>query len=145
MKKLYTLMLLVGLFCCASCSEDDETFTTFPNPNWAVDLTGALPVSMSAFVCLPENLATYEETGDKLAAFVGDECRGVGEAVTVGTQKVYVILIKGTGSEQERISFKYYSSKNAYMYETSAFLNFEVDTRYGSADEAQVLPLTIVQ
>lgn len=138
------LMCLAGLLWFASCDEETVTYKTFPNPEWAVDLTGQYPVSMSAVVCLPENLSAYETDHDRIAAFIGDECRGVGEPIKVGDQRTYFILIKGHGTEQKRVSFKYYSTKNSYLYTTDAFLSFDVDTRYGSADDPKTLSLNIV-
>ena len=102
---------------------------------------GTVSAEYVAVVKLPDNLAAHASDGDQLAAFLGEDCRGVGEAVEVNGQKVYFVLIKGNGSEQEQIRFQYFSAKNAYLYTTRKFLKFEVDTRFGSADAPEVLPL----
>ena len=142
MKKVKILLLcLLGLVGFTACGDDDETFPTSPSPEWKVDLTEQYPLSMSAVVQLPENLAAHAAPGDQLAAFVGDECRGVGQLVEVNQKNVYFVLIKGNGSEQDKIKFQYFSARNSYLYTTQKFLKFEVDTRFGSADAPEVLPL----
>ena len=142
MKKVKILLLcLLGLAVFSACGDDEETFPTSPAPEWKVDLTEQYPLSMSAVVKLPDNLEAHAAAGDQLAAFVGEDCRGVGEAVEVNGQKVYFVLIKGNGSEQDKIKFQYFSAKNSYLYTTQKFLKFEVDTRFGSADAPEVLPL----
>lgn len=135
---LLSLCVLAGL---TSCGDDEVVFPTSPAPEWQVDLSEQYPLSMSAVVRLPDNLAAHAASGDQLAAFVGDECRGVGEAVEVNGKQVYFVLIKGNGNEVQQVKFQYYSAKNSYLYTTPNFLKFEVDSRYGSADSPEVLPL----
>lgn len=125
--------------CMNSCKED-ETFTVFPAPAWRVDANPDYSVSMTATVVLPANLAAYEQAEDKMAAFIGEECRGVAQFIN----GAYYLLVKGSPGEQSQISIRYYSARNQYMYTTGAFIPFEADAVYGTADAPVILPLSII-
>ena len=71
MKKIavkYCMLLFVLAICLGSCKEE-EVYTTFPAPVWQVD-DAKYSVSMTAVVVLPENLQTYFQTNDHIAAFM---------------------------------------------------------------------------
>ena len=139
-----TILCLFSIIAFSACGDEETTITTHPEPVWSVDLSNQYPLSMSAIVTIPANLEAYHSDDDQLAPFIGDECRGVGQLQKYDNTKAYFILIKGTGSEQQKVSFKYYNKKNAYMYTTDAFLSFETDTRYGDVDQPKELLLQIV-
>jgi len=122
-----------------SCKED-ETFTVFPTPVWRAEANPDYSVSMTATVVLPANLATYMQPEDQMAAFVGEECRGLAYLV----DNIYYLLIKGSPGEQPQISIRYYSSRNQYMYTTDAIITFEADGVYGTTDNPVTLPLSII-
>jgi hypothetical protein len=92
---------------------------------------------MTAVVTIPDNLNRYMQSDDQLAAFVGDECRGVG----ILLDGAFFVTIKGSSSEQSMVTFRYYSSRNKYMYTTDAFLTFDIDAVLGSIDKPEVLSL----
>ena len=145
MKTIKILLLsLLGLLGLTACGDDDETFPISPVPEWRVNLEEQYPLSMSAVVKLPENLAAHAAAGDMLGAFVGNECRGLGELVEVNNQKVYFVLIKGNGNEVQPVKFQYYGARHQFLYTTPQFLKFEVDSRFGSADAPEVLPLDFI-
>lgn len=129
-------MLLCAACTLASCRKDDEAFTQYPAPSWAIESKN-YNGNMTAVVTIPENLKHYIQSYDQLAAFVGNECRGVG----VFLDGVFFVTIKGSASEQSMVTFRYYSSRNKYMYSTDAFLSFEIDAVFGSIDEPEVLSL----
>lgn len=132
-----------------ACKKDDDTppevFTKFPTPAWKADETGKYPFSMTAVVTIPEKLKAGFGSADKIGAFIKDECRGTGVVVKVDTSNVFYVLIHGTASEQEKIRFSYYSAKTSYMYTTPEFLNFTIDSNFGTPDAPQVLELTPVK
>ncbi|MFL5811882.1 MAG: hypothetical protein ACJ749_20330, partial [Flavisolibacter sp.] len=103
------------------------------------------PASMTAVVMLPDNLQATASDGDQLAAFINDECRGVGEKVKVNAKDLYFVLIRGLAEEQSKIVFKYYNSKTAYLYQTGPELNFLIDAIYGTAENPQLLQLKPVK
>ncbi|WP_455586537.1 hypothetical protein [Bacteroides sp.] len=143
MKKISQSILIIALcilgVCMNSCNED-ETFTVFPTPVWRVESNPDYSVSMTATVVLPANLAAYAQADDQMAAFVGDECRGVAYLV----DNTFYLLIKGSPGEQSQISIRYYSARNQYMYTTGAVITFEADGVYGTTDDPVTLPLSII-
>lgn len=134
--KNYIIVLLCAACTLLSCSKDEETYTQYPAPSWTVEPAN-YNGNMTAVVTIPDNLKHYIQPDDQLAAFVDDKCRGVGILVN-GT---FFVTIKGTSSEQSMVSFRYYSSRNKYMYATDAFLAFDIDAVLGNIDEPEVLSL----
>ena len=135
--KYFTFLLLA--VCMGSCQKD-EMYTEFPAPVWRVD-DAKYSVNMTAVVVLPNNLLPYFNENDQVAAFINDECRGVGILV----DNAFFVTIKGTPEEISNVSFRYYSTQNKYMYTTDSFLPFEQDAVYGTVDAPEVLSLNIVQ
>ncbi len=139
--KLYTLFSLITTVilsvCIISCKKDNQApATKYPSPNWQADTSPSYAYSMTAVIQLPDTLHEEIKDGDKLAAFVGDDCRGVGAIVKRGMlPSVFYILIKGSAAEESKIKFKYYNASNSYMYATDDFLDFEVDNNYGTVDD----------
>lgn len=140
--KNYIVLLVVGLFafCMESC-KDEEKFTTFPQPGWSAEFNKDYNASMTAVVSLPDNLAAYANEKDEIAAFIGNECRGVGTAI----EGLYYVLIKGSPEEQAKVTFRYYSATNQYMYKAAIGFDFEADGTYGTTDEPKILPLIVVE
>jgi hypothetical protein len=123
----------------SSCRKDKGA--TMP-PDWKEDATGKYPVSMTAVVQLPQKLVNNVHLEDKMAAFINDECRGIGVQVNIpDSVPVFYIMIHGTSSEQQKVAFKYYSARNSYLFTTSYFLDFAPDDNYGTIDEPAMLDL----
>lgn len=136
---LITAALCMLIVCLNSCKKEDS-FPVFPAPHWTVDANPDYSVSMTAIVVLPPNLNAYSQTEDQMAAFIGEECRGVAQFIN----GAYYLLIKGSAEEQAQVSIRYYSARNQYMYTTGAFVTFEADAVHGTADKPVTLPLTII-
>ena len=145
MKKYVTIMLCLILINSEMSCKKHHSIPQVPAPEWEVDNTGKYPVSMTAVVQVPENIRPYIQQGDKIGAFVGEECRGVGQLVRTGSVSAFFLLIHGTASEQSKISFKYWNSWKSYLYSSTAFLDFMVDGNYGTADAPEVLQLNPVR
>ncbi len=144
---IVTVLMLLAMAGCSKTTEvkPEETLTKFPLPDWKADATGKYSSSMTAVVSLPLNLYTSLSDGDKLAAFVNDECRGTGIIVKVDGSNLFFVLIQGLPDEQSKVKFKYYSTKTSYMYETPGVLNFLVDYVYGTAEKPKTLDLSPVK
>ena len=97
--KYFTFLLLA--VCMGSCQKD-EMYTEFPAPVWQVD-DAKYSVNMTAVVVLPNNLLPYFNENDQVAAFINDECRGVGILV----DNAFFVTIKGTPEEISNVSFRY--------------------------------------
>jgi hypothetical protein len=117
-----------------------------PPPDWKEDTTGKYPISMTAVVQLPQKLVSNIHPADKVAAFINDECRGIGVQVNVpDSVPVFYIMVHGTSSEQQKIAFKYYSARNSYLFTTNYFLDFVPDGNYGIIDKPAMLNLVQVK
>lgn len=66
--------------------------------------SGKYPETMSAVVYLPETLPFERCDKDILAAFVGDECRGVGEQADIAGKVVYRFESRGRKDETASVS-----------------------------------------
>ncbi len=155
MKKIKSCLKTFALFITCmllltNCKEEEELYPTFDTistiRSTEIDKS-TNSLSMTAYVQLPENLIQYMLPGDQLIVlsneqdnYLTDKCRGVAEI----DGNIFKVQIFGTASEQVNLYFLYYSSGNKYLYKTTAFLPFEVDKRFGTTDNPEVLPLTII-
>jgi hypothetical protein len=134
--KTYTLLLLSLVFCIiiSGCSKKSDN-PKYPAPHWQADTSSSHAYSMTAVIAISDSLKQTVSKSDEVAAFAGEECRGVGVFVErEGKAPVFYVLIKGTADEQVSLKFKYYNAKTAFMYSTAIFLNFTIDDNYGTVD-----------
>ena len=96
--------------------------------------------SMTAVVAIPSSMQATADEADQVAAFVGDKCCGVGEAIDANGVKCYAVTIRS--SEAGKVSFRYYSAHNSYLYETGELTDFADGGAYGTADAPKVLPIS---
>ena len=144
MNKIYSILIVTfALLFMGSCSEDEEQFTTWPEPAWTVASPEMLPNSFTAVVAIPENLNVYASDDDKVAAFINDECRGVGNLVEDENtgKRVYFLTIRANDTESGSITFQYFNARLSYLYQASHSVDFEPDGTYGSYDSPVVLDL----
>ncbi|WP_455584083.1 hypothetical protein [Bacteroides sp.] len=99
--------------------------------------------SMTAAVCLPEELLPYTSEQDEVAAFVGNECCGVGQLAYYNGKAYYKLLLRTTLGNGAALSFRYYSARNTYMYETPTLVEFMEETAFGTEDNPQILPISM--
>lgn len=126
----------------SSCSKDKQR--TVPVPDWKADTTGKYPASMTSVVQLPDGFIINRQPSDKIATFINGECRGIGIEVNIpDSLSVFYVMIRGTSSEQQKISFQYYSAMTSVLYTTGDFLNFVPDGNYGTIDKPARLDLKI--
>ena len=140
---VYILLMLAALGCSKSPVEIKPAEPTkFPEPNWKADETGKYPATMTAVFNLPVTLTGSVQENDKLAAFVNDECRGVGIIIKFNNQHLFFVLIQGLPEETSSINIKYYSNKTSYMYQSQAALTFLADGNYGTAEDPKIVALS---
>jgi hypothetical protein len=139
MKKLLTSILIVTLFFAVSCKKE-ESYRTFERPDWQTTLDG-YSVSMTCVMTLDEKIIGYADSTDILAAFIGNECRGIAEY----TKEKFFLNIVGSPEENALITFKYYSAKNKYLYQEEGLHSFVVNGVLGVSDEPYVLQLSLIQ
>jgi hypothetical protein len=135
--------LLVGTLSCRKNENTtpEDVATKFPPPTWTVDNMGNYSATMIAVVALPGILAGRMMENDQLAAFVGDQCRGVGVLEKVNNGNLFFVMIHGQPDETGKVKFRYYSSKTSYMYESNDAINFLIDAIYGTAQNPKTLEL----
>ena len=106
---------------------------------------GKHPLKMTATFCMDADFARGAAEGDLVAAFVGDECRGVATSlVTADGTRVYCMEINGSVSGDERVKMKYYSARKSYLYETEGTFRFAADMVYGTEEAPKQLVLVHV-
>ncbi|MDR2962841.1 MAG: hypothetical protein LBU90_04290 [Bacteroidales bacterium] len=124
-----------------ACKDTEEVFPTYESPVWNVNHSAGYYENMTAVVKLPDNLTPYTSEDDHLAAFAGNECRGVGVLIN----GVYFVSVKGSPEDQSNIRFMYYGAKNKYLYQTDDLLSFDADVIFGTVDEPKVLTLKVIK
>ncbi|MFN0202262.1 MAG: T9SS type A sorting domain-containing protein, partial [Bacteroidia bacterium] len=73
------------------------------------------------------------EEGSKVGAYIGEECRGVGELVYVPELKQYRVAMFVYGENAgEEISFRVYDAKNDRYFEHHQTMNFANDSLIGT-------------
>lgn len=100
------------------------------------------PLRMEAYVALPDDLAPYASADDVFGAFVGDDCRGLATVVSDSRGAItFHIIIFGSITNDEYITFRYYSAARQALYVSRSSTPFAADTRLGSADAHHVVDL----
>ena len=154
----YIIVILLGVsLLCPSCGggdggsdnppvvdPDKPSYPTFGSPNWTVKDIRAFEHTMTVAAVLPDSLSSNELGNDKLAVFAGSECRGVAERLELTPAKhIWMITVYGNKTT-ENLTFKYYSSKTKYMYNSATSTPFVPDGNVGTIDKPQVIGMKVV-
>jgi len=125
------------------CNKDHDSFKTYSRPDWSLESPELLPYSFVAVIAIPDNINTYAGDDDMVAAFIDDECHGVGNLVKSddNSKKVYYVTVRGSDTEDRNITFRYYNSRLSYLYQAKTTARFEIDGTYGSYDSPIILDL----
>jgi len=124
----------------ASCKK--EAAIRKEAPNWSVTAAGDYPYTMTAVVTLPHMYGATPAEGDQMAAFMGEECRGIGALNIVGGLPLYFILIHGTAAENTAVYFLYYNATQGAIYKSKEGSAFAVDSSFGTVDSPEMLKLS---
>ncbi len=98
---------------------------------------------MSAIVQLPSALANDGSNEDIIAAFLKDECRGIGELVETDNNRCYFISIKGFDDETDKVTLRYYNAKNSYLFSAKEIADFKANSSWGMVDNPVIPELEI--
>lgn len=109
----------------------------------ALDQNGKHPLQMNMVLALPMEQAQHASTGDVLAAFVGNECRGVAKNVEKDGEVLFQITVNGSISNDEKITVKYYASNTSYLYAVPTPISFVHGSQYGTLESPKVCSLVI--
>ena len=122
---------------------DNPEYPTFDKPNWTVNYK-TYEYSMTAIVQLPDSLSSTETSDDVLALFNDKECRGTGERIHISDKNyVWMVMVYGNKADEE-LHFMYYSNSNKHKYKSSSTLMFSADTKFGTIDKPEIIPMNIV-
>ena len=109
-------------------------------------VNGKHPLKMTACVALPQNIARQATAEDMMAAFVGTECRGTAKAEqTENGEYVFRMEINGSMGTEETVTLKYYSTRNAYLYQAASAFTFANGESYGTSGEPRIPAFVIVE
>ena len=103
-------------------------------PSFSLPDNHVMPASMTAVIQLTPFLETYLDAGDKMLAYIGNECRGEGVLKQIDGKNLFYIFIKAPSAETGKVSFLYYSNKNKAVYQTPADVDFEINKIYGDVE-----------
>lgn len=113
---------------------------TLADSHWTVN-PHAFQYDMTAYV----TLAWVEQSDYEVAAFCGDECRGVGKLLTAtdGTQ-VFQLRIRSNEASGETISFRAFNNETHKEMQSMQTITFESQTVLGSPSQPLKLNIGIV-
>lgn len=101
--------------------------------------------SMTAYLTLDAVTGSHaDKSGDKLAAFIGNVCAGMGEVV--GEQDgrpVYKMVVNGVSSQSAAVDIRYYSHRNNYVFTAPACLAFADGKVEASPEQPLTVPLVV--
>ena len=148
------LAVVVSFVSCGS-SGSDETPTyvepTIPQhnaPQWntVVDVVKPnekYPTDLTAYIQLPSSISAYSSNADEMAAFCGDEVRGVGTFIWDETSKDGVWCIRIWGNVGEKITLRYYCGTNRYMYHSTETIVLQDDEHLGTFDDPRLMSFDV--
>ncbi len=103
-----------------------------PTPEWSVEPTEyEFNMSLIAEIMLHEEIS--DSSGNLLAAFVGEECRGVVGPIQVLDMSLYFLTIFGLSNDEE-ITFKVYDGKRGDIVPLDDTLTFVSNDVIGQSD-----------
>ncbi|WP_163400394.1 hypothetical protein [Flavobacterium fluviatile] len=105
-------------------------------PNWSVNENN-FQYTMTFVGFLNVDGTTLASANDKVAAFVGNECRGVANLTYVASQnKYFAYLTVFSNQNNETISFKIYNSAKNEIKNVEKTKNFITNENYGNLFQA---------
>lgn len=106
------------------------------SPTWSVN-ENDFEYTMSFVAFLNVNGTTLTSTNDKVAAFVGAECRGVANLIYVNSKdRYYAYFNVFANTNGETLTFKVYDSTNDTVVDIAKTVNFEINGLYGDLGQA---------
>lgn len=124
---------------------ETPVYPTYDAPQFKADgMENKYDNNMTVYVVLPDNLLSEPVSGDELAVFCGEECRGVAYRELLSDNK-YVWMAMVYGNDGDALTFRYWSKAKGYMYNTAPVVMFKADESYGNPDNPMTLALDIVK
>lgn len=125
--------------------EPNESYGSLTQPAAPpFDESAKYPEAMTATLFVVGNQISGSHDSDMLAAFVGDECRGVATPVIDDGRPVYIMEIRGRKEETADIRFKYYSHLMSGIFTAKESFSFSDGNNIGTSSAPFRLTMTPV-
>lgn len=125
------------------------TFSTFSNPNQPKEIplitSNCHPLKMKGVFELKNQLVKKNGETDVLAAFVNDECRGIGKFIENNGKELFEIEICGSLSKTEKFKLKYYNTALKYQFESVKTIDFSAGNFMGTKDFPVIIEMNILK
>lgn len=108
-------------------------------PSWTLDV-GEFEQSMTLTISADFDGAPSGDDGDLVAAFVGDELRGVAQPSDVGGASRFFLTVYGR-QPGEPVSFRAFDAAQKRLTESTSMVLFQPDANVGTASEPYSLEL----
>ena len=107
---------------------------------WSVD-PYLYPANMTICGLLESDTLGLNDPNDAVAAFVGEECRGIARPVYVPEIEAYRVFLVIYGLGSEAVNFKIWEAEGDLTYASGSTLAFDTDSRLGTLTD----PLLILR
>ncbi|MBM4399095.1 MAG: hypothetical protein FJ041_02025, partial [Candidatus Cloacimonetes bacterium] len=99
-------------------TSDSVTINVLPTdlPTWLPTVYSNNPATVFGIITIN---GTPADTGDQIAAFVGDECRGTG-SIVINQGQAYTTLLVNLSAASESVIFKVYDASADLIYQTTS-------------------------
>lgn len=132
--KLRALICLVGLFISTTILHAQGSGWEVNPHDYQYDMT------VYAQVLADENIVT-DYSNYEIAAFVGDECRGIAEVKSQGGYTWLYLRVRGNAASGETVSFKIYDAAAGKAFNAIETVNFESNGLLGMPSTPTTLTL----
>ncbi|MEA3288347.1 MAG: LamG-like jellyroll fold domain-containing protein [Candidatus Marinimicrobia bacterium] len=110
-------------------------------PEWNVD-AHLFEYNLTMTASIDQSLIEDADSTDMIAAFVGDECRGISQPVFIEALDQYMVFLMVYGNENgEAVSFRYYDASEDFIWSMEESVDFEANLMLGTVDEPFALTL----
>ena len=130
-----TIAFLCAMFYQGAFAQETTHWTCSPND---------FQFDMTAYIALTnDGVAVTDYSDYEVAAFCGDECRGVGEVQTVGTTSYIYMRIRSNAASGENITFKVFDKSTQRVINVQGdVVAFQSDGTQGAPAEPWILDIT---
>lgn len=132
--KLRALICLVGLFISTTILHAQGSGWEVNPHDYQYDMT------VYAQVLADENIVT-DYSNYEIAAFVGDECRGIAEVKSQGGYTWLYLRVRSNAASGETVSFKIYDAAAGKAFNAIETVNFESNGLLGMPSTPTTLTL----
>lgn len=150
-KYIFLSLIALAVWGCSSDSNNDvasnvtsETVTSAPTwevdwtwhdpaPNWQNPADSLYESYMYVFLKLAKDLERYSTDDDRMAIFIGDECRGVSKRTVMrdGSVCFFIMVAGGEDDAATKTTINYYNASLKQVCEMPGFYSFLPDSTIG--------------